>query len=69
MMPEDDPPTNREENGSRGFRFDPSLLSVLGVDVDAALAAGDRLAASANADAVPLPVVRLAESTGDDGRF
>ena len=68
-MSEDDQLTNRKENGSKGFRFDPSLLSVPGADVDAALAAGERLAASAHADAVPLLIVRLSESTSEDRRF
>jgi hypothetical protein len=68
MMPEDDESTIREENSSRVFRFDASLLAVPQADIDAATAAGDRLAASADADATPLPIVRLPPTTDDDGR-
>jgi len=67
MMPEGDESTSREENSSRGFRFHPSLLAVPQAEFDAATAAGDRLAASADADATPLPIVRLPQTTGDDG--
>ena len=68
MTHEDGETSSREADGSGGFRFDPSLLAVLQADIDAAAAAGDRLAASADADATPLPIVRLPSTTGDDGR-
>lgn len=66
MMREDGVPSNREEGPGR-FRCDSSLLSSLQVDIDAASAAGNRLAASANTDETPLPVVRLPSTPSDDG--
>ena len=59
---------DHEADASRRFQFDPSLIATLQCDVDAATAAGDRLAASADPDAVPLPVVRLASTIGDGER-
>jgi hypothetical protein len=50
------------------FRFDPSLMATWQCDVDAACAAGDRLVAKADPDAVPLPIVRLPVSVDADQR-
>jgi hypothetical protein len=68
MMPEDDKSTIREGNNSRGVKFDSSLIAVPQADFEAVTAAGDRLAASADAEATPLPIVRLPPTTGDDGQ-
>ena len=58
-MHEKPDPAARETVSPRQFRFTPSLLAAVQPDVDAAAAAGERLAASADPEATPLPMVRL----------
>jgi len=57
-----------EAGASTQFRFDPSLIAAWQRDIDAACAAGDRLVARADPDAVPLSVVRLPVSVEGDER-
>jgi hypothetical protein len=58
-MHEKPDPAARETVSPRQVRFTPSLLAAVQPDVDAAAAAGERLAASADPEATPLPMVRL----------
>jgi hypothetical protein len=68
-MPSEERDTERHEaNLWRRFRLDPSLIATLQWDTDAAAAAGDRLAASADPEAVPLPVVHLSADGDDEDR-
>lgn len=66
-MPSAERDTERHEaNPWRRLRLDSSLTADLQWDTDAAAAAGDRLAASADPEAVPLPVVHLSANVDDE---
>ena len=68
MPPEERDTERHEADLRRRFRLDPPLIAALQLDTDAAAAAGDRLAARADPDAVPLPVVRLPADVDDEDR-
>ncbi len=68
MPPEERDTERHEANLRRRFRLEPSLIAALQWDTDAAAEAGDRLATSADPDAVPLPVVRLPTDMDDEDR-